>query len=640
MRSAAALALGVALALAGAGCAALEGARSCDPGPCLDAPDAAGPGADAGAEPRGDGGGAAIDAAVLTPPPMDSREGFADAAQCFDGLDNDDFEGVDCQNEYCRDRPVCCVGVASESCCRATLPGVALPAISACTAGPASSCAPLATSGALLFGSPLPTIGTDGSLIPNGGESSDSGLVLPGDLHPRTGIVTVRATIAAPRTCDGCIDAIGVSLAPESAIGPSVRSVVGLLVSGSRGDVSLIVGGAIAWSRDLPDDASHEYTLVVDPSGAVRLTTDAAGVGPASVEAALPDEPLRVVVHGRTTNRGSMTSMPARLLSVVATARGCDMPSALARGAPTLTAPGAPAWPADGASAPSVARPSDRGAEATRMAFAAGGSIWIAHPDGAGGFAVPGGAPALPQGPWAPGGLGDPELVPDGDRWLLLFTAVGEDGSRRIARVHGPADFGETFDPAAISDLIGLPLDDDAGRIVELDGPGAAMIDGSLWVAARAIRESGATSLVLLRPAADASGEFELDGVCGTGCGSVEEPSASPVHRAREDRDGAFDHDEVASPALVSHGGVHRLYYSGRRGTRWAIGVLVSYDMTFFREGSDGEAILAESGAGPDALGVRDPEPWIADGALTLFHTGTDGVRTRVLAASQPLSAP
>nr|MDQ3036962.1 hypothetical protein [Myxococcota bacterium] len=280
------------------------------------------------------------------------------------------------------------------------------------------------------------------------------------------------------------------------------------------------------------------------------------------------------------------------------------------------------------------------GAETTRLAFAAAGAIWIAHPDGAGGFVVPGSTPVLTAGDWAPGGVGDPELVAQGDRWMLLFTAIDLDGSRRIARVVGEAGFGETFAPSAITDLVTLPLDDDEGRIVALDGPSAATIGGELWVAARAIREGGTSSLVLLRRGADASSDFELGSVCGTGCASLDDASASPVHRAGDRGELAFDYDEVAAPALVSHGGVHRLYYAGRRGTRWAIGLLVTYDMAFFREGNDGAPILSASGAGPDALGVRDPEPWIDGGLLTLFHTGTDGVATHVLTATQPIASP
>lgn len=574
------------------------------------------------------------------PPDLESREGFADAAQCFDGIDNDGYAGVDCDNEFCRERAVCCVGVADPGCCRAVLPGAALADLGECGVGPASSCEALTTSGAVLFGDAMPSIGADHSLIPNGGERSDSGAVLLGAVRPRSGIVTLRARIAAPRRCDGCIDAVGVSLAPESAIGTHVRGVVGILVSGSRGDVSVLVGGAIAWSHDLPDDGEHTYQLTVDPSGTVDFHMDAPETLSARVEAALPDEPLRVVVHGRTSNRGAIDTPPARVLWATATVVGCDMPSALAPQPAPLVTPVLPVWPEDGASAPSIARPPGLGPEATRMAFAAGRAIWMASPDGAGGFVVTSATPALPLGNWAPGGVGDPELVALEDRWLLLFTATDGHGARRIARIEGPAGFGETFDPMLVSDLMTLPADDDAGRIVELDGASAAMIDGALWVAARAVRESGESSLVLLRPGIDASADFVLDGVCGTGCESLDEPSASVVHRAGERGDGAFDADEVASPALVSHGGVHRLYYSGRRGTRWSIGLLVTFDMRFFREGNGGAPILAASGAGDDALGVRDPEPWTEAGTLTLFHTGTDGVSTHVMAASQPIAAP
>ncbi|UJR79294.1 hypothetical protein [Sandaracinus amylolyticus] len=592
----------------------------------------AGLGTDAGSDPppHTDASASGGDAGGATP----DREGLADAAECFDGLDNDAFAGLDCADPACGAAAVCCVGVASDACCTATLPGAALPSLDACAGSAASSCAALA--GAGIFGSPEPVVDAAGALVPNGGEAGDSGLVLPGEVRPQTARVTLRARIAAPTSCDGCIDAIAISLATDDAIGPSVRGVTGLLVSGSRGDVSLLVGGAVAWTTPLPDDAPHDYELTIEPSGVVSLRSDAPGILEARVAAALPDAALRVVVHGRTTNRGAASDPPARLVSLAIESSGCDMPDALVRAASPLASGGSVPWVAGSERAPSIARPEGALDSATRLAFAAGGAIWLARPDGAGTFAPLESGPVVSPNDQLPFGLRDPHLVPLEDRWLLLATALDAERRRRVVRIEGGAGWADTFDLGTMRDLVALPIADPAGDVIELDGASAVRVGADLYVAARAIRAGGASAIVLLRAGSEADGAFELGDVCGTGCGSIAERGAIEVHAAREHDARAFDHDEVAAPALVRQGGVYRLYYAGRRGTRWSIGLLVSLDLRFFREGNEGAPVLTPSGQGADALGVLDPEAWIDGDTFVLLHAASDGVRTALRQATQP----
>ncbi|AKF08098.1 hypothetical protein [Sandaracinus amylolyticus] len=587
-------------------------------------------GNDAGPAPPEHDGGSGTDAGGASP----GREGLDNAAECFDGLDNDAVGGLDCADPGCGATAVCCVGVASDACCNARLPGTALPSLAACAGGAASACSALAS--ARVFGGPEPIVDAEGALVPNGGESSDSGIVLEGEVHPRTARVTVRARIAAPTSCDGCIDAVAVSLANDDAIGPSVRGVTGLLVSGSRGDVSLLVGGAVAWTTPLPDDAPHDYVLTVDPSGVVSLSSDMPGILEARVAAALPDAALRVVVHGRTTNRGASSEAPARLVSLAIESSGCDIPDALARATSPLAPSGSVPWVSGSERAPSIARPEDAPESATRLAFAAGGAIWLARPDGAGGFVPLDGGAVLSPDDQLPFGLRDPHLVPLEDRWLLLATALDAEGRRRVVRIEGGADWADTFDLETMRNLVTLPIVDPEGDVVELDGASAVRAGSALYVAARAIRASGESAIVLLRAGSEADGAFELGDVCGTGCGSIAEGGTIAVHSAREDDPRAFDHDEVAAPALVHQGGVYRLYYAGRRGTRWSIGLLVSIDLRFFREGNEGAPVLTPSGQGADALGVLDPEPWIDGDTFVLLHTASDGVRTALRRATQP----
>jgi hypothetical protein len=593
--------------------------------------------------PRDDAGRSAVDSGApgldvdggpVTPP---GREGSLDAAQCFDGWDDDGIEGADCADTACGAQPICCVGVASEGCCSAPASVVSLD-VAGCVDGPLSACAEAA--GIEAFGAPLPAI-AGGALVTYGSEARDSGLVFPQRVSPSTGIVELVASAAAPTGCASCIDAITFGLARDAFGDPSVRPVVAVQVSGARGDVALVAGGSELWRQALPDEAAHTYRLALRPDGGVRLEVDFAE--PVERRLAPAAGELDVVVYGRSTNRSGVDPAPARLLSLAVERRACDIPAALLRGAPTLLQPSDAPWGYGRARAASIAaHPSGNPGDA-RLAFAADGAIWIARPDGAGGFEVPGGAaPVMTQGDWAPGGLGDPDLVALDDRWLLFVTRVDADGRRSVARVAGGAGFEETFDPLALTDVLSLPIADAGGDFVDVDGASAYRDGADLLIVARVQRANGSSAIVLLRGSTDAAaaGAFSIDAdLCGTGCRdtNTESDATHVVHSPRLAIPAAFDHDEVAAPVLERHGGVWRLYYAGRRGTRWSIGMLVSYDLLFFRPFGEGPPLLAGSGAGADALGVSDPEPFVEDGELVLFHTGTDGAATRVLAAEQPL---
>jgi hypothetical protein len=91
----------------------------------------------------------------------------------------------------------------------------------------------------------------------------------------------------------------------------------------------------------------------------------------------------------------------------------------------------------------------------------------------------------------------------------------------------------------------------------------------------------------------------------------------------------AFDRDEIGGAAAVVLGGVTRVYYAGRRGTRWSIGVLASDDGEHWNEPPN-HVVLGASDAGFDAIGARDPATDVVDGVLHLYYTGDDGARTRI----------
>ena len=109
----------------------------------------------------------------------------------------------------------------------------------------------------------------------------------------------------------------------------------------------------------------------------------------------------------------------------------------------------------------------------------------------------------------------------------------------------------------------------------------------------------------------------------------VLEPSTDPL---------AFDRDEVSAPVAITHAGVTRIYYAGRRGTRWSVGLLLQgTDRTFFRAANDGAAVLTPTGQGPDALGVSSPAAFVDGSELVLLYAGTEGAHWRLLSARMPI---
>jgi hypothetical protein len=105
------------------------------------------------------------------------------------------------------------------------------------------------------------------------------------------------------------------------------------------------------------------------------------------------------------------------------------------------------------------------------------------------------------------------------------------------------------------------------------------------------------------------------------------ESSELPAMTARTSQreTSGFDADEIAWPALTVHGGAWRLAYAGRRGTRWAIGVLVSDQLIRFRAPVDGSVL--GRGATFDRLGVFAPAILSAGAAdrVEMYYLGTDG---------------
>ena len=560
--------------------------------------------------------GGEIDAAQVPGTSEYDEAASIDAARggCFDGEDNDSDGRSDCDDRSCQENvSSCCVGASNDVCCEEG-PAAALE-FAACAPSLATCLDPTM---AIVFGSPAPSVRVDAAratLLP-GGFESDSGVLMSRSLDPRGGVQRVEAQIASPLTAPeadrveyiavGFVDA---EITPERIA--RVTPVASVTISRNRREIMLNLFGEVAQRWPLTTDAPVRYSLELDPAGQVRLSTD-----PNILSAERPlavSGPVRALVYGRTVNPAG-SEPPARLLSLGVSSTRCDMPSALVRRTDTVVpAPlGEVTW-ADEIS--SIAQPDvlRYGADDTvRMVLMVDGEVHLAEPND-GGFVLLSnpGTSALPAlaDDWAADGVSAPALAYEDSELVLYFTGWA-DGRGTIARA--------VFADATASFTGAAPV------------PGLAATSDAHYSAAAPFL-IGAAPHAIVRvdgPEGHRLALFALDETSGAReLGTVRTPTAGDPF--------AFDHDEVDTPAVVRRDGVYRVYFSGRRGTRWSIGVVVSDDGLYWRDPTPG-AILSGRGDGFDALSVRDPALDLVDGALRLYYTGGDGTVDRIGGATAP----
>ncbi len=584
----------LALMLASAGCTSSIDGSSTDGGRSIERDGAAGAHdgevRDAGViAPFLDGG--------LSAPEYDGRSDPAAAVDaCFNSSDDDSNGASDCEDSSCRANiPACCVGVSSPECCVASTPSV-LP-ISSCE-GSVDTCAELVAL-AEPFGTPVGQIAVHGSSEPLTlvlpGVNEDSGIASLTTFDPRSRSIRLEASIAgASQGHSNGSDVIGLGLVDASATpGPMQMPSVAFLVSGNRGDVSLLLAGEVVQRWRLPSDAFHTYALSVQPGGAIALSRDGEALG--SAQFAL-ERPLRAIVYGRSFNPTPDDPSPVRMQTFSIAASVCDMPSA-------LTGSGEIVLAEAGFVSPSIARVPNGGGEIELMALEREGSIYLARRTG-GGWQVDN-LPALSAfSPWATGGVHDPALRWNGATLELWFTGYAANAGT-VGRVLAPEGT-QSFDSGAAEALL-VP----SGSVTSIAQPAPFEVGTQRYVVARVEDEQGAKLL--------------LHRHLGTGY--------VPLHvlRIASATDlFAFDRDDVSDPFVVRTGSVYRLFFAGRRGLRWSIGMLASADGSLFNEPSDGAAIFAGGTGAFDSLGARAPEARIDGSALVLYYTAVDGSSGRL----------
>ncbi|MEC7519564.1 MAG: hypothetical protein VYE22_06860 [Myxococcota bacterium] len=559
-------------------------------GGCTDAGTAACPGAPCY---RGGDGGpadeadASADAGMQTPGPHLDAGALGDEASfgagaCFNGVNEDvgldaEDDGADCDDASCASAAICCLGESDAACCVAS-PRV-VHAFGDCDG--VSGCAP----GALVFGAPR--VAADG-LVPNGDESGDGGLALGEPLDLTRQRVTLTGRLRAEAECaEDCLEVAAFGVGDAPTLG-RVLPDVAMALRPARREIALLVAGETlhAWRYDGAADLVVSLTLA--PTG--ELTAGVEGMEPVSATF-MPRADRRALIYGRTQ---SLRAEPARVMSLSVEASTCRMPSALDRwDAPEI--PWGEPWAGQAPRSPSVLADD----ETLRLAFELDGSLFVAVRDPSGAWRMQGSDlddPVLR----APAGTryADPDLVRTEAGDFLLLT-VESDGQTRLA-VSGPVELASARFPDPR--VLGEP---------DLRAPSAAVTpDGEVLIAAVRGRASG--SRVLL---------FDSDPAFTSLSPKVEQPIVTASGELFR-----FDEQEVADPALMVDGdGLLRLYYAGRRGTRWALGLRASIDREHFREIGGGAPILTPSGSGFDALSVRAPDArWDGDAVELWFgaHSG------------------
>lgn len=525
----------------------------------------------------------------------EGAQGYAEAAAtCYADADS-------CGAAVCEAFASCCVSTGN--CCQ-PIADPSLPALldfEQCEGLTVASCAAAEGSSATTFGPLEPVIGSRG-LVPNGTATSEGGALIGGLTNLSTQLLRVDIRFALPIGCNGtCLESAGVAFTTSDP-GVFVDAEVGLLLSGSREAVSLMIGGEVADTFEAGTDATG-WSLVLSPEGSVKVFRDDASQGSYPFDSSALTE-ARLVLFGRNL---SAEPNNAAIASLSIESQLCDNVQAWESRTPLSIRIGSNEAPGHALGrAPSI----ERHGAAARIAYEVAGEIFVASYDVPGEAELPSLDPALvPTEPHEALGVTDPELVSDGSLLFLFYTARDESGAGSIGAAVSTQDlsvFTKREGP------ILAPSED----VISFDAPTVRYRDGLWLLVARATLASGATEL-------RAYYTSDLD----TGWARVVNGGLEKLTRIDDPT------AEITGPSLIVHNSAYQLYYARRAGTRWSVELAVSDELLVWRPMGE---VLGPSHEGFDRLGARDPDAVSGADQIDIVYSGQDGVSFRLGTASRP----
>jgi predicted GH43/DUF377 family glycosyl hydrolase len=337
--------------------------------------------------------------------------------------------------------------------------------------------------------------------------------------------------------------------------------------------------------------------LVLSPAGSVRLFRDGTPLGSYAFDAASLKQ-ARLVTFGRNLGAAA-TSAAIAVLEVESSF--CDSPRSWEDRQPlSITLNGNEVPGHASGSGPSIV---DHAAT-RRMAYVVDDKIFLAERETPGEFFLSDPNPALvPTEPYEALGIGDPELVWDGNLLLLFYTAWDAKGAGSIAAAVSAQDV-----PLFVKSE--GPVLAPTGDVVSYDAPSVVYRDGLWLLVVRATLADGSTELrAFYTSDLDAGWERVING------------GLEKLTRVEDAT------SEVTDPSLIVHNSAYHLYYSHRTGTRWSVELAVSDELLLWRPMGE---VLGGSNEGFDSLGARSPDVISQPDRIDIVYSGQDGVSFRL----------
>jgi len=486
----------------------------------------------------------------------------------------------------------CCVNTGT--CCMPLVEEAPLPAaldFRSCNGQDLVDCAETSLANAVTFGELEPLLNARG-LVPNGTAEAEGGVLIGEPVNLASQRVELDVQFSLPVGCGGtCLESAGVAFTATEP-GSLVDAEVGLLLSGSREVVNVMIGNEVADSF-FAAPGSTKWRMVLSPGGSAQVFRDGELRGRYGFDAAALSQ-ARLVAFGRNLSEPSQSAAIAAIQVQLAQ---CDNPRSWMEREPVFVSIGVNDFPRHAfGSGPSVLDLQ----QSRQVAYELDGEIYVGEQRTPAEIFVEVPVPVLsPTEPYEAMGLGDPELVFDGSNVFLFYTARDGSGAGSI----GVAASDESLTQFSKADA---PVLVATGDVISYDAPTVVFRDGLWLLIVRASLSSGVTEL-----RAFYTSSLE------TGWARVVNGALEQLTRVQSAT------SAITEPSLVIHNSAYQLYYARRSGTRWSVELLVSDELLLWRSMGD---VLGRSDQGFDSLGARSPDVISGPDRIDIIYSGQDGV--------------